>query len=157
MKDKDEALQLRTQWFAAAKEQTLESLPEFLQKLTASEHDYNTICYAVAAGAVAAAWAMDRTPNGGITGFQAGAIMWEFIQEWSHISPPAWILKAEDMLYPQNEYKFTTISAQLWAWIQEQANQRKQQDTGFEPHPDVIAHWKAIQSGAVPFGFKIHR
>ena len=36
--------------------------------------DYGTVCHAIALSAVA------RTAQGGITGFQAGAVMWEFIK-----------------------------------------------------------------------------
>src|SRR5690349_20327046 len=61
------------QWYvdAHAPEMTLETLPEFLRHLTEDyHHDYGTICHALAAGAIATAYAMDRSPQGGITGFQ---------------------------------------------------------------------------------------
>ena len=76
--DNDNAvLAIRDVWYAQAadKAMTLETLPAFLKELAEYKHDYNTICYALTAGAIATAWALNRTPNGGITGFQAGAIM----------------------------------------------------------------------------------
>lgn len=58
---------------------------QFPKKLTEDYgHDYGTIGHAVAASAIGAATAVDHSPTGGITGFQAGAIMWEFIQHWTH-------------------------------------------------------------------------
>ena len=48
--------------------------------------DYGTVCHAIALSAVATAWAANKTAQGGITGFQAGAVMWEFIKNWSYSS-----------------------------------------------------------------------
>jgi hypothetical protein len=157
VKPKDEALALREQWFAAANEQTLETLPDFLKTLAQFEFDYNTICYAVAAAAIAAAWAIDRSPNGGITGFQASAVMWEFITEWCQLKGPARLLKWEDMLYPQQADKFITISPETWHWLQEKAKEKLEEATppAFPAHPDVLAHWKSIEAGHVPFGYRV--
>jgi hypothetical protein len=154
MKGNNEVLALRERWFTCAKTQTLQTLPVFLKELSEFTHDYNTICYAVAASAVAAAWAMDNAPNGGITGFQAGAVMWEFMREWNHVIPPAWLLQGVDMLYPQNDYKFRTIPHETWEWLQQEANKRLK-ETGFPAHPTVIAHWREIAAGFVPFGLSV--
>lgn len=53
-----------------------------IAEIMAMEHDYGTICVAIGAIAAAAARAADRSPNGGITGFQAGAVFWEFTRAW---------------------------------------------------------------------------
>lgn len=68
---------------AEAKTQTLETLPAFLAKLAAYPHDYGTICIAIGAAAVGAAWALERTPQGRISGFQAGAVAQEFAAGWN--------------------------------------------------------------------------
>lgn len=149
-------LKIRDEWYkrAADKAMTLETLPAFLKELAEFPHDYNTICYAVAAGAIASAWAMNRTPNGGITGFQAGAIMWEFMRAWNHVEAPAWLLKGEDLLYPQYAQKFNSISPDTFEWLKERAAKRIAED-GKGAHPDVIAHWRAIAGGQVPFGLQV--
>lgn len=84
--DEHNELALRTQWIAEARKQTLETLPAFLQKLADYPHTYGTICRAIAAGAIGAARALDQSAHGGITGFQAGAIMWDFCAGWLHWS-----------------------------------------------------------------------
>lgn len=74
-------------WFKAAKEQTLETLPSFMNHiLNDYTHDYGTICHALTACAIGAAYAGDKSKQGGITGFQAGCIMWDFIRHWNHES-----------------------------------------------------------------------
>ena len=89
--------------YEEARAQTVATLPEFVRKLTEDySHDYGTICHAIAAAALAAAHAVDHSPAGGITGFQSGCIMWEFIQEWQHLrGKPLRLTNYEDMLFPQ--------------------------------------------------------
>ena len=78
---------VQEEWYTESRHMTVENLPKFFQKLTEQYgHDYGTICHAMAAGALATMRAMDKTPQGGITGFQAGAIMWEFIKRWMYES-----------------------------------------------------------------------
>ena len=70
-----EEMGIHKEWMKRARDMTMADLPEFLRELTEDyDHDYGTICHAIAAAAVAAAWSVERTPQGGITGFQAGAI-----------------------------------------------------------------------------------
>ena len=58
---------------------TPQQLADFVTWLDTHRQDYGTICHAMAAAAIAGASCMDHMPNadGGITGFQAGAVMWE--------------------------------------------------------------------------------
>lgn len=147
---------LRDGWYerAKSKDMTLETLPAFLQELAAHEHDYNTICYAVTAAALAAAWAMNRTPNGGITGFQGGAVMWEFIQEWNCLrGKHLRLVDYSDMLYPQHEDKFRTISESTSTWLKDEA--AKQLLDSEHMHPRVRAHMEAVAAGYVPFGYRL--
>lgn len=160
-----EVLAQRDAWYAKAraKDMTLETLPGFLSELAAFAHDYNTIVYAVAAGAVATSWALDRSPNGGITGFQAGAVMWEFMEAWNDITAPAWLLQGRDLLCPQYGYKFNSIGPETWKWAQEEAGKKLTDrmcsvDMGevqFAAHPDVVAHWQSLQAGVIPFGLTV--
>lgn len=154
MRDKAETLVLRDTWYARAAEQTLETLPVFIAELAEVEHDYNTICYATGAAAVGAAWAMNRSRYGGVTGFQSGAVMWEFMEHWGHIRSPAWFLEANSLLYPQYEEKFTTISRQTWEWLQKEAH-RLLAEKSDSASQVVVQHWRTIAAGVIPFGLTL--
>lgn len=140
------------EWYKRAKTITVETLPDFIRSLTEDfEHDYGTICHAMSAAAIAAANAIQKSPQGGITGFQAGCVMWGFISHWG-IFPdgnPLRLLNLSDMLYPQMEHKFTAISGEDWAWLKEEAASLLATTEG---HPNVRAHWQSIVDGIVPFG-----
>lgn len=148
-----EEMGIHKEWYAARP--TLAELPEFLRKLTEDYgHDYGTICHAIAAGALAAARAINGSPQGGITGFQAGAIMWQFISEWmGKQGQPMRLVDYGDLLYPQYLDKFKTISADTWEWMQAQAKERLTEVEG--AHPEVRSHWQAIADGNVPAGFAV--
>lgn len=151
-----EEMGLHKKWYEEAKNMTLEELPEFLQRLTKFEHDYGTVCHALAASAIASAWAMNNTPQGGITGFQAGAVMWEFIKHWmSYENEPMRLTRYNDLLYPQHEDRFTSISKDTWKWLQEKAAENL---ASSEHATDrVRAHWKSIVDGQIPFGLTLDK
>src|SRR5580693_3134155 len=155
MKDEETTKKLRADWYKRAKEQTLKTLPAFMKELSEVDHDYNTICYAIGAAAVGAAWAMEKSPHGGITGFQGGAVMWEFMSEWNGVKGPARLLKHEDMLFPQYEEKYTSISGETFEWLQEEAKKKLAEKGDGHAHPNVIAHWRSIVAGNVPFGLRL--
>ena len=149
--------ELKKQWFAEAHEMTLENLPEFLRKLSEDyKHDYGTICHAMTASAVATAWAMNKIDQGGITGFQAGFIMWGFIREWQYSTNEIGLrlLDFDNLLYPQYADKFAnTISPKQHQKLQEKAASllaEKDQVT-----PAVREHWEALSKGALPFDFVV--
>jgi hypothetical protein len=147
------------QWYIDAKTQTAESLPEFIRHLTEDfTHDYSTICHACAAAAVAATWAVEHSGQGGITGFQAGAIMWMFITNWmtEYKDKPVRLIDYEKMLYPQFFDTFRYISSDTWNWLQEHA--KTNLDDASEYMADgVRKHLQSIVDGVVPFGYYVHR
>jgi hypothetical protein len=145
------------QWYEDAKGQTLATLPEFLRHLSEDYgHDYGTICHAVSASAIAAASALNASPCGGITGFQAGCVMWSFIQHWMHLEGAMKLVEYDNMLYPQYAHKFApTISKEIFASLQKQAREKLAKADG--AHPNVLAHWQRIVDGEVPFGYEIER
>ena len=152
-----EEMGIHKEWMIEAREQTLETLPDFITKLTTQyDHDYGTICHAIAAAAVGAAWAVEKSPQGGITGFQAGAITWEIIRGWNGSmlgDCGAKIVKYENMLYPQYEQDFDKkISSGVWKNIKKQASENLALKGGNE---NVLAHWKSIADGVVPFGYEV--
>lgn len=143
-------------WAIEAKGMTLDALPEFIRKLTEDyEHDYGTICHAIAAGAIAAANSIQRSDQGGITGFQAGCVMWQMIDLWGVFGEgPKRMLNMRDMLYPQYLHKFRSISKETWEWLQAEAKKNLTEDK-HNAHPDVLAHWETVAAGTVPFGYQI--
>ena len=147
------------QWFQDAAKQTFDTLPEFIRHVMNDYvHDYGTVCHAISACAVATAWACNKMEGacGGITGFQAGFVMWVFIRHWAYKNNKCGmkLLDYDNLLYPQCGYKFEkTISESVWKTVQEEAK-RLLSERDYA-HPYVIEHWKSIVDGNLPFGFKI--
>jgi len=150
-----EEMRIHEGWYKEAKKMTIDELLPFINHLINDyEHDYGTICHALAAGAIATASAMNNSEQGGITGFQASAVMWEFIKHWSHYNGPMRLVNYEDMLYPQYAYRFEkTISEATWKWLQNKA--KKKLESSVKLHPEVKAHMESIMNGKVPFGYAI--
>lgn len=123
----NEEQRLEKEWFKEAKEQTIVTLPTFINHIMNDyEHDYGTICHAMAACALAAAWAVNNHPQGGITGFQAGFVMWDFIKEWKYSSNQTAlrIVNYDNMLYPQYKDEFDKIiSKETFESIQKAAQE----------------------------------
>lgn len=150
-----EEMGIQKDWMKQAKGMTQVDLPEFVRHLIEDyEHDYGTICHAIASAAIAAANAVERS-QGGITGFQAGAVMWEMINGWNAFGEgPKRVLCFSDLLFPQYAHKFEKkISMATWEWVQNQAKQYLEEHLGADP--EVERHWKNIVKGKVPFGFQI--
>ena len=144
------------EWYERAKKMTVEGLPEFVRELTEDYgHDYGTICHACAAAALAALYAVVHSPSGGITGFQAGAVEWEFIKRWGAIGNPKnpmQLIDMGDLLYPQYESKFGSITADTWKWLQGEATKKLAGPDGVDR---VRAHWQLIAAGNSPFGLAV--
>ena len=145
-------------WYMDSCNQTLESLPGFLLHLSEDyEHDYGTIVHAITAAALAAATVMDHSPGGGITGFQASCVMWEFIAKWmGYDNQPLRLIKYEEMLYPQSEEHFDrTLSPDTAKWLQTEAQKRLAEDWEVSPNLAVIEHWQRLATGSLPFGYTV--
>ena len=152
-----EDMKVHEEWYVAAKAMKVADLPEFIRHLTEDYgHDYGTICHAVAAAAVAAASAVNHAPCGGIAGFQAGCMMWEFLDKFHGVKYPARLLDFKDLLYPQYADKFRSIPADVWAWAKKEA-EKNLVERRAHAHPAVIAHWESVAMGKVPFGLTVAR
>lgn len=148
------------EWFEQAKEQTFETLPAFIDHIMNDYiHDYGTICHAISVCALAAAWAC--VEDSGITGFQAGFIMWDFIMQWMYSDNKCGlrIVNYDKMLYPQYEDDFRkTISPSTWDNIQKEAKKLLDEHNS---DPDdivgsrVLKHWEWITAGIIPFGYMV--
>lgn len=147
---------IHKEWYVQAKTQTVDTLVDFVRHLTEDyQHDYGTICHAVAAAALAAAWAVERSPTGGISGFQSGVIMWEFIAEWQHLrGTPLRLVQFENMLYPQYADQFCTISPDTAKWLREEAQKHLAADPSHMAE-SVRAHMEVVAKGAIPFGYRV--
>lgn len=156
-----EEMNVHKEWYEEATSQNIGTLPVFMSHvLNDYEHDYGTICHAIAACAFAAACAADRSEQGFITGFQAGCVMWEFIKHWTYGGNKTGmrLLDYDNMLFPQYEYKFSkTISKQVWERLQEEATKYLEDAKNFQHdvNPNVKAHWESIVDGNVPFGYEV--
>lgn len=149
-------LRLRDEWMAEAKTQTLATLPAFLQKLAEHPHDYGTICRAIGAGAVAAASALNRdATHGGITGFQAGCVMWDFMVGWGTVSESEMprIQSLHNLLFPQYDRRWTEIDNDTWECLQAKAKSLLVESP--HAHPNVKARWESVAAGNVPCGFTV--
>lgn len=153
-----EDMNLQDEWFKKAKSMKPEDFPEFFRELTEDyEHDYGTVCHAMAAVGLAAMFAFNNSEGacGGITGFQAGCVMWEVIRYMNYENNKCGLrlLDMDDLLYPQYEHKFTAISKDTWDAVKKEAQKRLLERGA--AHPDVVAHWESIVNGKVPFGLRI--
>ena len=148
------------EWYKEAAEQTFETLPAFIKKLMNGYiHDYGTVVHAISACAIGAAWAADRL-GGGITGFQASFVMWDFIMQWSHHGEKVGLrlIDFDQMLYPQNERYFEKIIEKstfeaLQKAAQEKLDEMTDENGEIIGHPNVIKHLKSITHGIIPFGY----
>lgn len=160
MKKITEEMHIEKEWFQEAQNQTLETLPNFMNHVINDYiHDYGTICHAISACAIAAAWAADNSDVGGITGFQANFVLWDFVKQWScpHNDCGLKIIYYDDMLFPQYESAFDkVISADIWNSLQKQAKVYLSQRDKIATQ-DVKEHWKKIVDGVVPFGYRVEQ
>ena len=144
-------------WYDEAHGITVATLPKFINHLlTDYEHDYGTICHAIAAGSIATAYAMNKDEKqGGITGFQAGAIMWKFIQQWNYPVNKTGlrIIDYDNLLYPQYADKFQNILTPNQAEIIKNEAAVLLRENREYAHPDVLRHWERLAQGELPFGF----
>lgn len=135
-----------------------ESTDEFINRVGKLDHTYVSIIHAVTAAALKGAWKMNDTPNGGITGFQASVVLWEFVRRWMHFEGPLKLVTYKNMLYPQYKNEFNkTISKEAWKYLQTEAqnNLNKVTKGKINASSNVIKHWESIVNGKVPFGYKV--
>lgn len=154
-----EEMRLEKEWFEEAKKQTPKTLTAFIDRVMNDYiHDYGTVCHAISACALAAAYAANETEGarGGITGFQAGFVLWDFIRQWNfpYNKCGLKIIDYDNMLYPQYDYRFDKIIPEdVWKLLQKEA--KKNLETKETASEDVVEHWKSIVDGKVPYGYTV--
>ena len=104
--------------YAEAKNvKTPAELAAFVEKVSNEPHDYGTIIYACCAAMHAAFHTVNASPNGGITGFQAGCLMWEMVRQYGMFGKEG-LLRIQDfsnLMYPQYDEKFGARISREWA------------------------------------------
>ena len=134
---------------------SFDDLVAFLQRVKDNyKTGYGTAPRAIAQAALATAWYLSS--DFGITGFQAGFVMWDFIEDWLYSGNKCGmkIVDYDNMLYPQYDYKFDkTISRNTFEALQKNASELLKNSK--YAHPDVIKHWQSIIDGNVPFGYVV--
>lgn len=134
---------------------SFEDLTAFLKDVEENYNtDYGGAPRAIAQASLAVAWRLADVF--GITGFQAGCTMWDFVRDWCYSGNKTGmrIMDYDDMLYPQYAYKFER-TIPTWVWDEMQKEARERLKDGHGAHPDVRAHWQSIVDGVVPFGYKV--
>ena len=149
--------QVAEAWEVEAKAQTLDTLPAFLKKQYKNPHNYKTIAHAMVCGMYAAMQALDKTPRGGITGFQAGYVWWGLRKYLTHQTDgPAKVLDFGLMLNPRRSDTFApTLHTRTWEWLRQEAREKLLRH-GDVMEPGVRTHLEAIVNGQVPFGWSVN-
>jgi hypothetical protein len=144
-------------WYEKAREvKDLKELTTFMKEMMEYNHDYGSITDAFVASAIASMWCMDRSPNGGITGFQAGWIGMQFVTKWMSIEGPWRRTEYRNMLFPQYEDRFQkTITPDTMKWLQDEAKKKLAEDKDDEIRDELSAHWTKLAEGIPPFGYTI--
>lgn len=147
---------LRDEFKDRVQKTTLDQLPDLIKDLIDRDHDYGSICVAMGIAAATTAWAMNKHKNGGITGFQAGAVAWEMLRHWGALYPGECggrMQDFNDLLYPQCADKFQSIPRSALEMAQKVAVKNLEGRDG--AHPSVIAHWESLARGDAPFGLRV--
>lgn len=135
---------------------TFDDLVEFLKYVEENcNTGYGNAPRAIAQAALATAWYF--AGKFGITGFQAGFVVWDFIFGWEakENSVGMKLVDFSDMLFPQYQYKFEkTIPKKMFELLQKEAKKNLEEDRELV-HPNVLKHWESIAEGEVPFGYEI--
>lgn len=135
---------------------SFDDLVSFLERVKDTcNTGYGTAPRAIAQAALATAWYLST--EFGITGFQAGCAMWDFIRDWNYSTNECGmkIVDYDTMLYPQYAYKFEkTISKDTFEALKKAAKKNLEKCNG-NANSLVISHWKSIADGNVPFGYEV--
>jgi hypothetical protein len=124
--------EIREKYYPLVDKQTIDTLPGYMKQVLGEPQDYGSICCSVAACALAAAWAANKHPFAGITRFQAGAVMWEFIKQWNFKGNKTGlrIIDFDNMLYSQykDEFQKRKISKNVFESLQKEAKRLLDED-----------------------------
>jgi hypothetical protein len=148
---------VKPEWKRRAKAcSTPDELAKFVRYLAEQRHDYGTIVWACVEAAQAAVRTLDRSSQGGLTGFQASCVAMQFIADMNGITSPFRLVDYGNMLFPQYDREFArTITASTWKWLQQEAGKMLAERNEDNSATRVRAHWVDIVNGKVPFGYEV--
>lgn len=125
---------------------TLE-LQEYIDSLTAQEHDYGTCIYAMSMAATAA---FNHVASKlGVTGFQASCADLDIVRRTRRINGPFMFMELRDALFPQYDLRqkvdefLTSVDSKQWLKDEAIKNIAESEN---ETHlsATVLAHWKHL-------------
>lgn len=153
---------LRERYVERARSATPEELAGLIDEIMTDPHtnDYGGVGVAIGLIAAASAWAMNRHPGarGGITGFQGGAVLWEFVRHWDSGrigEAGARIQSFDNLMFPQYADSFQTLPRSAVDAVQRMARERLETADRSQVHPEVIAHWETLAAGQSPYGMRV--
>ena len=136
--------------------ETFDELIEFLTYIKDNcNYDDGVAPRSIAQASLAVAWYFSNIF--GITGFQSGFVITDFIRDWRYQNNKLGfkIVNYDDLLYPQREYYFDkVIKKDMYKKLQEVAEEKLNENSCFVA-PKVRIHWLRIVNGHVPFGFRV--
>ncbi len=149
---------IHKEWMERAKKiSSTKELADFVDELLNKySHDYGTICHAIAAAAIAGANCVEKSPQGGITGFQAGCVMWQIIGGWGSFDKgPKQMVQWYHLLYPQYDAELPrTISAEAFKEVVKEAK-KILPTLGDTASITVLGRMKLIAEGILPNGMEL--
>lgn len=151
---------IKAEWLRRAKAcNTPDDLKVFLEELLANEYDYGGIVHACFYAALAGYYVIEHSPQGGITWFQAGCLMWLFVRQFgSFPDGPLQVRDWTKLLYPQYDDMFDrTVPKDVWERLQTLA--REKLSEGAEERipacDDVVNRWRSVAAGVIPAGLRL--
>ena len=155
--EKQEAL--FEKWRQEAKECTPETVGEFIRKLVTDYcHDYGSIANALSVAALAGAWAVEHSKQGGLTGFQWGWASVRALGMMTYESSKLGI-RVQDMdhlLFPQYaaDFAFVRVDKDFAAKLREEAKRMLDEDSD-DAVPAVRAWWTLLAKGDFPTWLRV--
>lgn len=123
----------------------------FILQIESHEHDYGTIVYACSAAAIAGFNVMNRSKQGGITGFQAGCLMWEMVRKFGMFSEgPLRIQDFDQIRYPQYDDKWPVRITPASAAVLQERARKMVDEQGDLVSPAVLERNREISAGKFP-------
>ena len=149
-------------WYKRASEVTPETFGDLINELLHGyELDYGAKIHAAAACTIAMFNACDDIFS--LSGFQGSASVMQILYKLNYPCNKTGIriVDYDEMLYPQYEDKFRSISRNTWKLLRKRADELLAEhycsfiNNQSRVHPSVLHHWTDISSGIVPFGYYI--
>ncbi len=147
-----EEMEFRAKYKDRLNVKNIDEFTTLLAEMKIDSNDYGACVVATAYIMEAAYHLLDP----GLTGFQAGCVMWEMVKKFGSYGPNARLrmLDYGNLKFPQYERHFTHIPQETWLSVVKDAQKGCNEWTG-EKSGRVFEHMQTVAEGRVPFGLKI--